>query len=81
MDPFSLLLMTRFELVIRNYSMPKEEVEARHYVVDSGTPYLYWWEEVVIVEEEVVHQRYADRKTGIAVEGKIYYFGGRENQL
>ena len=74
-----MLLMTRFELVIRNYSMPKEEVEARHYVVDSGTPYWCWREEVVIVEE-VVHQRNADRKTGIAVEGKIYYFGGRENQ-
>jgi hypothetical protein len=60
--------------------MPREEVEARHYVVDSGTPCLYWWEEDVIVGE-VVHQRNADRKTGIAVEGKIYYFGGRENQL
>jgi len=80
MDPFSLLLMTRFWLMIRNYSMPREEAEARHYVVDSGTPCLCWWEEDVIVEE-AVHQRNADRRIGIAVEGKIYCFGGRENQL
>jgi hypothetical protein len=75
-----LLLMTRFGLVIQNYSMPREEAEARRYVVDSDKPYWYWREEDVIVEE-AVHQRNADRKTGIAVEGKIYYFGGRENQL
>jgi hypothetical protein len=80
MDPFSLLLVMHFALVIRNYSMPREEVGARHYVVDSGTPCSCWWEEDVIVEE-AVHQRNADPKTGIAVEGKIYYFGGREIRL
>ena len=75
-----MLLMTRFGLMIRNYWMPREEVEARRYVVGSGTPCLCWREEDVIVEE-AVQQRNADRKTGIAVEGKIYYFGVRENQL
>lgn len=68
--------MTRFEPKIQNYSMPKEEAEAHHYVVDSGTPCLCWLEEDVIEEEEV-HQRNADPKTGIAVEGMKYYFVGR----
>lgn len=30
-----------------------------------------------MIEEEEVHQRNADRKTGIAVEGMRYYFVGR----
>jgi hypothetical protein len=57
--------------------MPRVEVEVRRYVVDSDTPYWYWWEEDVI-EEEVVHQWNADLKTGTEVAETKYCDVGRE---